>query len=151
MKITSRLAMLSLALASLPLHAQADKLTLTRTHGDLTTTIVVEPKSPNAGDPVRFHAHVTRRVIDPTTRKRIASAVTDATLVAHVGHGENVENTFLEPDTAEAGSYVGTVTFDHPGTEGLHVGVTVPDKKEWLIKVAIRVHAATKRPPPRNP
>ena len=132
-------------LLATPARTEAKKLTLNRTNDGVKAVIVVDEQQPHAGAATKFHVHLTHTVVDPKTKKRTTEPVSDATVVAHVGHGSDAENKTLDADRAEAGAYAGSITFDHPGTETMHVGVTVPGKKEWLIRLALEVHAVPKK------
>jgi hypothetical protein len=102
-------------------------------HDDLVATTTVTPKSPVAGAAATISVKLVHH-----SRAAGDKSVTDATIAAHAGQEKDGPALTGGSD----GVYTGSVTFEHGGSETLHVSITPSGGQPWLVKVAVMVAKA---------
>ena len=113
-------------------------LVVKQSHDDVEVTVTLSTEKPKANEDVEL---TVRLVQGDHHDKSKHMPIADASSVqAHLGHGKDTTDIPLVPDAKDAGSYRGTLKFEHEGKETFHVGIKRADKdKEWTIRVAVTV------------
>lgn len=131
---------MSVVLIAIAAPASAGKLVVKKKKGSTHVVISLEPKSPHTGEEAQVVVRVETRAHVEGSKKHTQVPVTDATVEAHPGHAKSAETSVpLAHDDGEPGTYRGTLTFAHAGKETFHVGVTLPGKDEWMIRIHVKV------------
>lgn len=131
---------MSLLLIAIAAPASAGKLVVKRKKGSTQVVVSLDPKSPHAEEDAQIVVRVVTRAHVEGSKQHTDVPVTDAAVEAHPGHARSAETSVpLGHDDAEPGTYRGALSFPHAGKETFHVGVTLPGKDEWMIRVHVKV------------
>ncbi len=108
--------------------------------GKLNVKMTLAKKRPTAGDEVSLFVDLALRGHhhDETT------AVGDAKIHVHVGHGDDMEEFSLVSDPDASGSYSGKIKFDHSGKEAVKVTITLSSGKEHNVSFRLNVKSTSK-------